>query len=74
MMHCYCAGLVIEEGEEGDLRVRHHAIPRDGTTLPLDVALNVTSEQHEALIDAELLDSQVNGDIEGQVHRLGKSQ
>jgi len=74
MMHCHSAGLVIEEGEEGDLRVRHHGIARDGTTLPLDVALNVTAEQHQALIDAELLGTQVNGEIDSQVHRLGKSQ
>ncbi|XP_069691824.1 uncharacterized protein [Periplaneta americana] len=63
-------GLVIEEGEEGDLRVRHHSVARDGSTLPLDVTLNVTTEQQQDLIDAELLDSQVNGSIESQVRRL----
>jgi hypothetical protein len=70
-VHCCCPGLVIEEG---DLRVRHHSVARDGTTLPLDVSLNVTTEQQQDLIDAELLDSQVNGGIETQVRRLGKSR
>jgi len=74
--HNFFAGLVIEEGEEGDLRVRHHSVGRDDSTLPMDVALNVTTEQQQQqdLIDAELLDSQVNGGIETQVHQLGRSQ
>jgi hypothetical protein len=59
--------------EEGDLRVRHHSVARDATALPLDISLNVTTGQQQDLIDAELLDSQVNGGIETEVRRLGKS-
>jgi hypothetical protein len=70
---CYCAGLVIEEGEEGDLRVRQHSVTQDVTALPLDVSLNVTTEQQQNLIESGLLDSQVNGGIETQVRELGKS-
>ncbi|PSN49573.1 hypothetical protein C0J52_09751 [Blattella germanica] len=63
------SSLVIEEGEEGDLRVRH-SISRDGSSLPLDVTLNVTTDQQQDLIEAELLGTQVNGSIETQVRRL----
>jgi hypothetical protein len=71
--HCHCAGLMIEEGEEGDLRVRQHSVTQDVTALPLDVALNVTTEQQQTLIESELLDSQVNRGIETQVRGLGES-
>jgi hypothetical protein len=70
---CYCAGLVIEEGEEGDLRVSQHSVTQDVTALPLDVSLNVTTEQQQSLIGTELLDPQVNGGIGTQVRELGKS-
>jgi hypothetical protein len=63
---------VIEEGEEGDVTVRQHSVPQDVTALPLDVSLNVTTEQQQNLMDTELLDSQVNGGIEAQVHGLGE--
>ncbi|XP_023721528.1 PR domain zinc finger protein 10 isoform X4 [Cryptotermes secundus] len=63
-------GLVIEEGEEGDLRVSQHSVTQDVTALPLDVSLNVTTEQQQNLIETELLDSQVNGGIGTQVREL----
>jgi hypothetical protein len=63
---------VIEE-EEGSLTVRQHSVTQGVTALPLDVSLNVTTEQQQNLMDAELLDSQVNGGIETQVRGLGKS-
>lgn len=71
--YCYCSGLVIEEGEEGDLRVSQHSVTQDVTALPLDVSLNVTTEQQQNLIETELLASQVNGGIGTQVRELGKS-
>ncbi|KAJ9585314.1 hypothetical protein L9F63_002899, partial [Diploptera punctata] len=59
-----------KQSNEFQLNLPCLVIEEDHATLPMDVTLNVTTEQQRDLIEAELLGTQVNGAIESQVRRL----